>query len=143
LVNGPENAPLTAASVRQMHPTLHKIGLMTRDDPNDPATIMFAGCLAGSGPDGSKLLMALSRVWPHRKVVGFASLGYAAAGVMKRSGEACAEPGMRDTGEQFPCEADKNAGKYWNDLRAWPWASGSSKTAKVAFNGSIIFGAQW
>ena len=143
LVNGSGSPALTAKNVRQFHPLLHKIGLTTSDNPQSPTVILFAGCLAGAGPSGTELLISLSRVWPHRKVVGFASLGYAAGGEMKRPGEACTEPGMRDTGALFQGEADKLAGKHWGDLKAWPWATATSKTAKVALDGKIIFGSQW
>ena len=116
---------------------------MTPDNPSNPAVILFVGCLAGSGRAGTDLLIALSRVWPNRKVVAFATLGYAPGGAMSRSGEHCTEPGMRDTTALYPGEADRDAGRYWGDLTVWPWATETSPQAKVAMNQTIIRGANW
>ncbi len=102
---------LTAQTVAMYHEHLHQIGLMTPDNSSNPAVILFVGCLAGGGRAGTDLLIALSRVWPNRKVVAFATLGFAPGGEMLRSGEHCTEPGMRDTTALYPGEADQNAGK--------------------------------
>ncbi|MFN7993491.1 MAG: hypothetical protein U0Q18_07815 [Bryobacteraceae bacterium] len=143
-ING-QDAPvkLTAETVQSLQKGLVRIGLMTPDDAKNPAVILFPGCLAGSGKGGTKLLIALSKVWPDRKVVGFVSLGYAPGGSMARSGEACNEPGMRDTTAIFQGEADRDAGRFWPDLTKWPWASETSPRAKVAYNGDIVVGKQW
>lgn len=141
-VNGREAPPLTA-SATPMHGDLHSIGLMTPDDAANPAVILFVGCLAGQGRAGTELLSALSRVWPNRKVVGYASLGYAPGGRMLRSNDGCVEPGMRDTEKTHVGEADDAAGKLWSDRNIWPWASESSPRAKVAMNGAVISGANW
>lgn len=122
---------------------LQAIGLLTPDNPNSPAVIMFMGCIACMGQAGTGLLIALSRIWSHRKVVAYATLGYAPGGEMKRRGESCTEPGMRDTTTSFPGAADRDAGRYWRELNSWPWASESSTHAKVALDGQIIHGAQW
>ena len=48
---------------------------------------------------------------------------------------------MRDTGILHASgsqrEEDQRA-KYWDDLKAWPWASEFSPSAKTALNGRII-----
>lgn len=143
-INGQDDArTLTAQTVNANHAHLHEIGLMTPDSPSNPAVILFVGCLAGGTRSGTELLIALSRVWPNRKVVAFATLGYAPGGRMLRSGQGCSEPGMRDTNALYPGEADANVGRYWEDLASWPWASESSARAKVALNGAIILGANW
>jgi len=142
--NGDPNKPvLTAESARRFHGPLHRIGLMTPDHHPNPAVILFVGCLAGAGPSGSALLIALSRIWPNRKVVAFATIGYAPGGQMSRSAAGCTEPGMRDTTALFAGEADREAGRLWPDLQTWPWASERSPRAKVAFNGVIVRGQQW
>lgn len=142
-VNGQNGQSLTAATVSAMHADLHRIGLMTPDDSANPAVILLVGCVAGQGRDGTALLIALSRVWPNRKVVGFATLGYVAGGEMLRSGAGCTEPGMRDTNALFAGEANDTAGRYWGNRTDWPWASESSPRAKVALNGAITVGARW
>jgi hypothetical protein len=140
LVNGRDGTPLTATS-SGMHGDLHRIGLMTPDDRANPAVILLVGCLAGRGAEGTALLTALSRVWPNRLVVAFATLGYVAGGAMKRNGEFCTEPGMRDTDAVNPGEADRTLPGHWTGRAAWPWASEASTHAKVALNGAITRGA--
>jgi hypothetical protein len=143
-INGQRAATsLSASTVGSLHTELHGIGLMTPDDAQNPAVILFPGCLAGQGADGTALLIALSRVWPNRRVVAFATLGYAPGGDMSRTGAHCTEPGMRDTTALFPGEADRNAGRYWGNLRDWPWASETSPRAKVAINERLIAGSEW
>jgi hypothetical protein len=143
LVNGTGAPKLTAAAVPSMHRDLNRIGLLTPDDPVNPAVILLVGCNAGMGRAGTDLLLALTRVWPNRKVVAFASLGYVAGGEMLRSGAGCTEPGMRDTDTLHPGEADRAAGRMWHNRRDWPWASERSPRAKVALNGEIKLGAEW
>lgn len=141
-INGQRDAStLTAGSVSSLHGYLYQIGVMTSNSETNRAVILFVGCLAGSGRDGTDLLLELSRVWPNRKVVAFATLGFAPGGEMYRSGDQCTEPGMRDTTAVYPGEADRTAGQYWRDLTTWPWASETSPRAKVALNREIIHGA--
>jgi hypothetical protein len=142
-VNGTPGPSLTARTVPSMHPDLHRIGLMTPDDAAYPAVILLVGCVAAQGREGTALLTALSRVWPNRKVVGFATLGYVAGGEMLRRGAGCTEAGMRDTTALHAGEADDLAGRYWHNRTDWPWASETSPRAKVALNGGITLGAQW
>jgi hypothetical protein len=142
-VNGTPGPSLTAASVVSMHADLYSIGLMTPDDRVNPAVILLVGCVAGQGRDGTALLRALSREWPNRKVVGFATLGYVAGGEMLRRGASCTEAGMRDTNALYAGEADATAGRYWHNRADWPWASETSPRAKVALNDVIILGAHW
>ncbi|MBI4527156.1 MAG: hypothetical protein HY695_25450 [Deltaproteobacteria bacterium] len=138
---GEGRANLTARTVSSFHSDLNQIGLMTSNSETNRAVILFVGCLAGGGQSGTDLLLELSRIWPQRKVVAFASLGYAPGGEMYRSGDACTEPGMRDTTAVFPGEADQTAGQNWGNLTTWPWASETSPRAKVALNQRIIQGA--
>jgi len=142
-VNGFPGTSLTAATVPAMSGDLNRIGLMTPDDPASPAVILLVGCVAGQGREGTALLQALSRAWPNRKVVGFATLGYVAGGDMLRRGASCTEAGMRDTNALYAGEADATAGRYWHNRTDWPWASESSPRAKVALNGTITVGAHW
>jgi hypothetical protein len=116
---------------------------MTPDDRTNPAVILLVGCVAGQGREGTALLQALSRVWPNRKVAGFATLGYVAGGEMLRAGAHCTEAGKRDTNALYPGEADATVGRYWHTRADWPWASESSPRAKVALNGVITVGAHW
>jgi len=144
LINGKSSkVTLTAESIQDLQTPLNRIGLMTPDDSKNPAVILFQGCLAASGKSGTRLITALSKIWPNRKVVGFVTLGFAPGGDMYRSGEHCNEPGMRATLESNPGAADKAAGKYWGDLKSWPWASENAPSAKVALNGKLIAGLQF
>jgi len=142
-INGQTHTPtLTADSLRALHEQLHQIGLMTPNSRDNPAVILLVGCVAGTGEPGNRLLRGLSRLWPNRKVVGFTTIGFSHGGEMSRSGDGCTEPGMRDTHATSPGEADRSAGRYWTDRRAWPWASETSPHAKVALNDRIISGGQ-
>ena len=133
-VSGSGEQPLTAANVKDFHSTLHTIGLYTREK----STILLTGCLAGQGEEGTRLLKALSEVWPGRWVVGFTTIGYRYGGVMKRSGETCVLPGMRDT--DAPAYLFANPPKWdklWGDFDKMPWASEKSINAKVVRNGVV------
>lgn len=134
---------LTAETIAIHQGHLHQIGLMTPDNPANPAVILFVGCLAAGGPAGTALLTGLSRLWPNRKVVAYATLGYAPGARMLREGAHCTEPGMRDTNENDPGKANRKEMLYWEDLKTWPWATEKSPRAKVALNQTIIHGAQW
>ncbi len=125
---------LTASRVPEFHEALHNIGLYTRQG----STILLMGCLAGQGQNGTDLLVALSQVWPERHVVGFSTLGYRHPGAMKRRGEPCELPGMRDTEGWDEIAANPPAwDKQWSDFVSLPWASESSRHAKVVSNGVI------
>ena len=142
-INGKGKTPLDKANLHQNHGDLHRIGLITPDDAASPAVILFVGCLAATGASGTELLIGLSRIWPNRNVVGFATIGYQQGGLMLRPGEACTAPGMRDTDAIFSGGADATAGTNWPSLTRWPWASIESPHAKVAFNGRIIRGEEF
>ncbi len=72
---------------RPHQPDLQRIGLLT---PNDgTGVIYFMSCNAGQGTAGTNLLVALSRAFPNRRVVAFATPGYQPAGRMLRTGEGC------------------------------------------------------
>jgi hypothetical protein len=113
-------------SVLDHHEVLDDIGRYTRED----ATILLLGCMAGDGEGGTELLMELSRVWPGRTVVAFATIGMVAAQWMR------VEPsgyyaGMKDTG----CD---NYGKYSTraesllaHFSSLTWASEKAPSAKV------------
>lgn len=136
LVNGKNRTPvLTVDTINQFHDDLHKIGLFTREKGS---TILFMGCAAGQGLPGTRLLIALSKVWPGRRVVCFTTLGYRHPGAMSRSGEHCEEPGMRVTEARASLYA--NPPKWdglWSKFAELPWASDTSIHAKVAKNGVI------
>jgi hypothetical protein len=133
--------PLTADNAESsFHSDLHDIGLST----SESATILLMGCVAGQGPDGTRLLQALQRVWPGRTIVAFATVGYAPGGMMKRPGEPCTEPGMRDTGvfsgSLSPELEARTHGTRWGDLTSMPWASEASPGAKVIRGARIVRG---
>jgi hypothetical protein len=127
---------LTADTVREHRADLHAIGLFTR---RSGSTILLMGCLAGQGPEGTRLLRQLSRVWPGRRVVGFSTVGYRHPGEMKRRGDACELPGMRDTdAPAYAFAADtRRLDAMWTDFARMPWASESSTHAKVVRDGRI------
>lgn len=141
-INGKANlSVLSPATVAAFHDDLHAIGLYTRESG---ATIIFFGCLAGQSTAGTKLLVELSRVWPGRSVVGFSTTGYRHPGEMKRAGQPCELPGMRDTRARDYIEAHNMSGPdtgafnlEWTDLKKMPWASESSPHAKVVKDGSV------
>ncbi len=127
---------LTATTARSFHTDLHNIGLYTRERGS---TILLMGCLAGQGRDGTALLVELSRVWPGRRVVGFTTIGYRHPGEMKRRGDPCELPGMRDTDAPAGLYADpRRFDSLWRDFTAMPWAAESSIHAKVVFNGAVV-----
>src|SRR5262249_919007 len=121
-VNG-KQAPivLTASNVATYHDDLHNIGLFTREQG---ATILLMGCLAGQGPAGTRLLITLSQFWPGRRVVSSTTLGYRPPGPMKRRGEVCELPGMRDTNAQADFYATPPLwDKQWLDFAIPPLRS--------------------
>ena len=135
-VNGKEEEPLTADNIHKFFSELEAIGQSTSSD----SIILLMGCVAGLGENGSRLLSALSNLWFGRKVVGFATLGFAHGGGMARSGAGCSEPGMRATKEVasgHPLDRDKvqDLLAIWDDSNALPWASEDFRSAKVALNG--------
>ena len=126
---------LTADTVASCHADLHAIGLATR---TRGSTIILMGCLAGQGSSGTSLLRALSRVWPGRSVVGFSTVGYRHPGAMKRTGDACELPGMRDTDATAYIFANPPAwDRLWSNFARLPWASDTSPHAKVVCNGVV------
>jgi hypothetical protein len=126
-----ENLPSMAADLKKIH-----------NATATGSTIYLMGCLAGQTPDGTALLMELSKVWPQRRIVAFATVGYQRPDQMLREGEKCTEPGMRDTLDTYPTAkgAVSPFGKRWNDLNQLPWASETSPGAKVVENGQIMRG---
>jgi Domain of unknown function (DUF4347) len=125
---------LSASNVLGYHSDLHTIGLYTREG----STILLMGCLAGQGTDGTALLVALSGVWPGRTVVGFSTIGYRHPGEMKRRGQPCELPGMRDTDALDALLVKRNKWDgQWNDFSALPWASEGSIHAKVVVGGVV------
>jgi hypothetical protein len=134
-VNGKDSSTfLTADNVASFHNSLHTIGLYTRDK----STILLTSCIAGQGENGTRLLKALSGVWPGRSVVGFATIGYRHPGAMSRSGDACELPGMRDTDAPDPLFASgPRFDRLWGDFEKMPWASEKSINAKVVLNGVV------
>ena len=135
-VDGKDHPPfLTAKTVAARHGDLHTIGLATRRG----STIILMGCLAGQGELGTRLLMELSTVWPGRQVVGFTTAGYGHPGAMKKRGESCVYPGMRDTDVTAYLFADPpKLDKLWSDFVKMPWASETSEHAKVVLDGKVL-----
>jgi hypothetical protein len=137
-INGTGKEPLTPDTIKVYYQDLNDIGLATSETNT---VILFMGCLAGQGKDGSRLLLALADIWPGRKVVGFLTNGYAPGGPMTRrrsvgcSEELCTEPGMRETdsrGSTMDPTQEKDYLSRWNQLDKLPWASEFSRSAKVA-----------
>jgi hypothetical protein len=127
---------LTATTVRTHHDDLHNIGLSTRERGS---TVLLMGCLAGQGPSGTQLLVELSRVWPGRRVVGFSTIGYRHPGEMKRRGDPCEFPGMRDTDAPAGLYANpRRFDSMWSDFTRMPWAAETSLHAKVVLNGAVL-----
>jgi hypothetical protein len=124
-------------NVDSFHSSLHTIGLFTREK----STILFASCLAGQGDAGTRLLVALSKIWPARWVVGFSTVGYREPGMMKRRGEPCELPGVRDTDATDELYVDSRQklrfAKQWNDFKKMPWTSEGSINAKVVRDGIV------
>ncbi len=138
-INGQANRPgIRADNIDQFRPHLEGIGRAT----HEKAVILIMGCLAGQLADGTRLLQALSLVWPGRQVVAFVNVGYGPAGRMKRMGEACTEPGMRDTGSTMGSMGEvmerQRYDGLWEDLARMPWAWEGLPSAKVARNGQIL-----
>lgn len=142
-VNSQKNPALTPDNIANFHKDLHDIGLST----DQGSVILLMGCLAGQGREGTRLLQALSRVWPGRQIVAFSTIGFSSGGDMLRSGEFCTEPGMRDTDNTNPSLSwemqQRDYGPLWKNLERLPWASEESPHAKVVRDGTILRGAQW
>ncbi len=134
--NGQNQPAITAGNVRSSQQALHNIGLLTREEGS---TVLLMGCLAGQGEPGTRLLQALSRIWPGRRVVGFSTIGYRHPGSMKRRGEACELPGMRDTDAPAYLFANPHQlDQLWSNFDQMPWASERSPHAKVVKNGRVL-----
>lgn len=136
-VNGKKAIPkLQASNIHLFRADLFKIGHYLRPSG---ATILLMGCLAGNGPKGTALLLALSRLWYGHTIVGFSTIGYRHGGQMYRSGKHCEHPGMRDTdAPDYIFANPPKFDKMWLDLVRMPWASEKSKHAKIARNGCIV-----
>jgi len=137
LANGKEKPAITPDNVALFHDALHEIGLYTREQG---ATILLMGCLAGKDSRGTQLLMLLSKIWPGRLIVGFSTIGYRHPGQMKRVGEPCELPGMRDTDAWGELDARNKLKKFeelWTNFAKMPWAYEMSSHAKVIRNGSL------
>jgi hypothetical protein len=152
-VNGKKYVPVmakpgpTAESVESLAPYLHRIGLYTRPGLS---TIILMGCLAGQGQGGTELLMALSQIWPGRKVVAFDVLGNRHPTAMFRSlaeagfvGEVGSYAGMKLTWFRSEFEYLARQRENQDEIdRRWPtleWASESSKEhAKVVLDGKVL-----
>src|SRR5260370_24957789 len=89
IIDGEGKPPLTVKNISDFHDDLHNIGLFT----DKGSTILFMGCLAAQGAEGTALLQTASRIWPGRTIVGVTTLGYRHPGAMKHSVESCEEPG--------------------------------------------------
>ncbi len=107
----------------------------------DPAgTVFLMGCLAGQGPDGTRLLNRLSGPdgWPGRTVVGFITLGR--IGDQSRPTANCTEPGMRLTDETSPSLTGRQPIAEQRGLAQYDWADENHPFAKVSVNGGIVRG---
>ena len=81
----------------------------------------------------------LSQKWRGKTVVAFTTIGYYSGGDQSRPGQACSEPGMRDTDytTQLQDREKTKIAQQWGNLEQLPWASEKSKHAKVAVNGVV------
>lgn len=155
--NGQRKTPITPHNIEKHHKALEDIGLAVREHNG---IILLAGCLAGLGKDGTKLLKSLSQIWSGCKVVGFVTIGFAWGGEMSRTGSKCAEPGMRATKHVFSGGLDpriqNDIKRLWKDLEKLPWAWEDVRIphkdpkgkvhlvspVKIAKDGNIIQGKQ-
>ena len=150
-VDGKSRTPLSAATARTIfRASLLKLEKVLALD----AVVLFMSCNAGYAAPGDALLTTLSSMWPGRKLVSFATIGWKHDGQMKRprtfppeARGVCSEPGMRETWNLHPIYGSgplkeqaelKLYGPFWSDLSALPWASESTTYAKVAQSGRIL-----
>ncbi len=100
--------------------------------------LLLLGCNCGQGPKGAELLIALSNVLKGIKVVGFTTV--AVEGHQRRLAKKCDNPGDRDTEYDDPMsDSQLREERYSNGkLLTFPWASETSRHAKVALDGAII-----
>lgn len=140
-VNGVKNTPLTADNYFQapFKDPLEKL----KKHLTDYCPILFMGCQAGAGSEGTRFLKEMSlALGPHRPVVAFVTLGFVFP-EQKRGGAGIeCEPGMRDTMNSSECGGDekcqwRNYGQFYKDMSKLPWASEKSPRARVATNGLI------
>jgi hypothetical protein len=112
------------------------------------ATVLFVGCSAGRGIDGTALLQRFSQQWPTKTFVAFTTIGVAPGGLMHRArnGEGLdTEAGMRDS--EYVYSPGPNHDYTTTLSRSHPgmtewesyhWASETSEHAKVIRDGSFI-----
>lgn len=131
--NGSARARIDLDTLRANHNDLLVIGGLGRRG----SIIYLMACQAGSSPE---LLLALSRgPWRGRYVVGFRATGYAPGGAMLRERADCTEPGMRDPGPGMTSGQNADGTHdQWNNLQTLPWATATSPSAVVAWDGAIV-----
>jgi hypothetical protein len=137
-VSGKGKQPdLTGNTVGDVEDSLRTIGNHLQGD----AIVLFMSCIAGAGTPGTFLLRRLSEIWPGRRVVGFSTTGYIHGGEQYRKGEACTEPGVRDTGDRYALvgkNPDLSYAPLWKNLQKMPWFSEMSPNAKVVLNSRVL-----
>jgi hypothetical protein len=111
------------------------------------AKLFFMCCLTSYGPDGVAFVTEVSKRLAKKNVtvIAYTSMLYVNATQQKRPAALfesglCCYPGCRETndkGPNGPCVVALE-GKEWNDLKAYPWASESSRRATVARGGKLI-----
>src|SRR5205823_1207420 len=79
------------ANISEFRPYL--VGIGSRLEPN--AMVYLLSCRVGGTDPGRRLLMALSNVWPNRRVVGFVEEGHQQPGPQWSPGARCEMPGVQ------------------------------------------------
>jgi hypothetical protein len=125
-----DDTSIKTDSVKMQEQCLKDIGAYTSKD----ATILLMGCLAGDGPGGTALLMELSRIWPGRTIVAFATMG-STLGWRMRVKKPFYYAGMKDTGRDTPSFSEQEIFNEWDTL---PWASENCLSAKIVKDDKVL-----
>jgi hypothetical protein len=97
-------------------------------------TILLLGCMMGQGLEGTAILKELARIWRHRKVVGYSTIGIVNAVWMQGPGGKLYLAGVKDSRLESYGEISNKEVEIQKDFPSYQWASDHSEHAKVVIN---------
>jgi hypothetical protein len=111
---------------------------------HDEATILLFGCRAGAHDMGTNLLVALSNIWPGRRVVGFTKVLTFGPGARVRSQDIGLLTKTQSAGETIPQETDVRLtdtatnGAIWKSCHGLPNSQSMQKLPKMECSSRIL-----
>lgn len=134
----PDGVLIPTKSVQEIRPQLEAIGNYV----HPIGTIILMGCASARGDAGTQLLIELSKVWRHRTIVGFSTLGVAKGVLMSGPGDdrASTYAGMKLTGyfDGDALETDYDKVTAPSAYARLEWASETARFAKVVLDGDVL-----